>query len=330
MKHTFFVLLCLAALGCMLFVGWQLVQPALNDSREIASNSDYNALQNTLNQEFVKTPEQLLQARRELAAEVFNPSDELFAALLPKFIAGELTRFNLEQEYVVPEDDFYEFVMQQDLLSLAGPTLQPLPEPENYRDTITTATTTGVIRYAVASPADGTVGIYAVGPDSTFSGIVQISDDLRVPYKQIENVEPSSFVGDYGIHIDEGAPDEFNLMLAGTDHGISSLFYTLHQEGMNVTFSLPIITTPQMVASATWVNKAGVTQLHKWRVDYNGDGVVDFLINHTGGMAEEQAIDLLDFIVNTLPLGDENRGFYETNRVFFIESLTDAKSLNQN
>jgi hypothetical protein len=57
--------------------------------------------------------------------------------------------------------------------------------------------------------------------------------------------------------------------------------------------------------------------------------VVDFLISHHDVMSENQAEEIIDFIVNSLPQDDANRGFYETNRTFLIESLTDIRFRNQ-
>jgi|AntRauTorcE11897_2_1112592.scaffolds.fasta_scaffold11416_3 hypothetical protein len=325
MKHVFIILLCLTALGCITFVGWQFAQPALTGSAETTYvNGDI-----VPNLENDKAPEQLLQERRELAKEVFNPSQELLAALLPKFINGELTGFSLEQDYVVPEDDFYEFLMQQDLLALAGPPLVPLTEPVAYRDSKIVSTSSGIIRYAVAASADGPVSVYAVDPDGAFSGILRVNEDLNLPVEQIRNVSPSSFVGDYGIYIDSGAPEKFNVMLKGLSHSIGTLYYDLHQEGAASSFTLPIITTPDMTASATWVTENNSPMFYKWRVDYDGDGVVDFLISHHDVMSENQAEEIIDFIVNSLPQDDTNREFYETNRTFLIESLTDIRFRNQ-
>ena len=74
MKHVFVILLCLTALGCITFVGWQFAQPALTGSAE-TTYVDGDIVPNF---ESVKAPEQLLQERRELAKEVFNPFPEYF------------------------------------------------------------------------------------------------------------------------------------------------------------------------------------------------------------------------------------------------------------
>jgi peptidase E len=84
-----------------------------------------------------------------------------------------------------------------------------------------------------------------------------------------------------------------------------------------------------MTASATWVTENNSPMFYKWRVDYDGDGVVDFLISHHDVMSENQAEEIIDFIVNSLPQDDTNREFYETNRTFLIESLTDIRFRNQ-
>jgi len=326
MKRIFLILISLAALGCMVFVGWRFVQQALTDSVETPGDDRVLNLESI---EKTKAPEQLLQERRELAQEVFNPPQELFAALLPKFIAGELTEFSLEQDYVVSEDDFSKFLMKQDLLALAGPSLVPLPEPVSYRDSQTVSTSSGIIRFAVAASADGPLSVYAVDPVGAFSGILRVNKDLNLPLQQIRNVSPSSFVGDYGLYIDNGAPEEFNMMLKGLSHSLGTLYYDLHQEGSGSSFSLPIITTPDMTASATWFIEDNNALYYKWRVDYDGDGTVDFLISHHEIMSTKQAEEIINFTVNSLPSDDTNREFYKTNRASLIESLTDIRYRNQ-
>jgi hypothetical protein len=292
--------------------------------------------------------EQLMADRRALATVAYdqdpdltpevreaikNPSGELLAVLVAEYLAGNISMEEIETEYAIVDDwleePLFAYIQEQGPLQVAGLGAKPLPEPNLYRTSEAVSTQSEVIRYAIAASKDGPLSVYAIAGDGAFSGVVQINEDMHVPYQQIKNVEPSSFVGDYGLYIDSGAPEEFNIMLAGNAHGVGTLFYTLHQEGKNVSFTLPMITTPEMVASATWVNQADGTELYKWRIDYDGDGEVDFLLSHHDVLPKKEAEAMINFIVKSLPPGDKNIIFYETNREFLIEALMDEELRNR-
>lgn len=284
--------------------------------------------------------EQLLADRRALSQSYYslepdvpadmledlkNPSPELIDAIVADFVAGKLNEVDFEKEFIIiddwPEESLNAYLETQDLFALTGVTRQPLPEPFGYRDTAdsTNQVFNQSFRFELSADTIAPVSIYAVDPGGAFSGILDLNGALRLPYNEVRNVSPSSFINQ-GIQVDRNAAAEFTIMARGTDHGIFLMDYIYYGESETNVSSKQWLTTPDMLASATAVVADNKMELYPWRVDYDGDGKIDFMISHNG-IPESQASDMYDFFVeNGLLVAEWFEG--EDARTTFVELLS--------
>jgi len=324
------------------FVFWsQTVQaPAESLQSNLATESTNPAVE-----EIELSPrEQLLAERRVLAESVINlateptqemidavrnPSIELLDAIVEQFVLGNLVGIDVEEEFAIVDDwieaPLWAYLESQDVFALAGINKNPLPEPTDYR------LTTGVgiekqpssfFRFELSAHRESPVSIYAVDPTGAFSGILELHEEFKLPYSEIKNVGPSSFINQ-GIEVDLNAAPEFTLMMRGTDFGIFPIDYTYYSEGKTTVRQLYILTTPNMLASATVVTTDTKIDMYQWRFDYDGDGTVDFLFSNNGVTADE-ARDIIEFVIDNveLDLTEEEFEMMKSNKEEFIEVLS--------
>lgn len=341
MKQLFTVMTLLTVLGCIAFVSWQLaIKPESDNQQQQAEQEQVVDVQN------ITANEKLLVERRALARIIYkqdqdltpeirrafeNPSDALLDAIVEEYIAGNLSFEQIEEDFAIIDDwldePLIDYLTINNPLQLVGMTLEPLPEPANYFVTTESYREYAdfpVFRTTIDSQQDGLINVYAIDTTGAVTGVAAINEDLIIPVQEIPAVSVSSFAGSRGINVDLNAPDEFTIMLRGTGYGVDMLDYTYSGEGKSYGFYLPILVTPDMLASATWSTKDGKTDLYRWRIDYDGDGKIDFLLSHNE-TSESQAVEMLDFVIATGQDAGTSTAMFEANREFLIKYLTDEK-----
>jgi hypothetical protein len=110
-------------------------------------------------------------------------------------------------------------------------------------------------------------------------------------------------------------------MLKGKAFGIFPLMYSYYEEGETDGKSAQIMTTPDMLASATVVSTDNSIDIYQWRIDYDGDGEVDFLLSHNGA-SPEQAEELVDFVIEAGYVSIDGQDDESTTRADLIAALS--------
>lgn len=243
-------------------------------------------------------------------------------ALLEQYIAGEITIDEIEQEYSISYDTFADFIFKQDWLTLSQYPLVPLAEPSGYRNTkpvYNPDIPTTLSQYQISTDPSYGLHIYAVDATRKFSGIVTLSPELRRSYNMVAGVTPNTWL-DQGISVDAQRQGEFNLMMQSDKFGVYPVQLMYFGEGDTHTESLQFLTTPQMLASATVVTNDNMISIYRWRIDYDGDGVIDFVVSNNG-IDEKQATEMIDFVFENDLLDSEQESAWEENKSQLIKAL---------
>jgi len=324
-----------------IFVGWRLYQEPATET-EVATVTEQDdgatepAVQTESKDEIVAmsaeqseillsepTPEPEMPEQKAALVPNLNPSAELLEELLTKYIAEEITVDAIERTYLIPEDTFFNYIYEQNWLLRSGINTAPLPEPAQYRTTTASGDDTPInlLRYSIMASTQSPLHMYAVDTAGNFSGIVRVNEELAFPYQQVRRVEPYMFAGDSGIKVDVLGTEEFTIMLKGKAFGIFPLMYSYYEEGETDGKSAQIMTTPDMLASATVVSTDNSIDIYQWRIDYDGDGEVDFLLSHNGA-SPEQAEELVDFVIEAGYVSIDGQDDESTTRADLIAALS--------
>ena len=245
--------------------------------------------------------------------------EELFPALFIKLINEEISTEEIEA--LVPGDDFYDFILAEDWLAYANYPVVPLPEPVRYRTSSSDYRSfNNLLRYQVSADEGYNLALYAVDVDQNVSGEVALNSELRRAYSQVKDISRAEWVG-RGIQVDDNPPLEFTIMMKGSRATLAQIEHLYYLEGATEKESTTILSTPNMLASATVVTENNKIDIYKWRVDYDADGQIDFLISHDGS-DKKQAQQIVDFVLEHDLLITEEREMLQTNYDSIVDALT--------
>ena len=269
-------------------------------------------------------PETELLPKEEILVPHLNPPDELLEELLSKYLTEEITVYDIESKYLIPEDIFFDYIYEQNWVERSAINIKSLPEPPGYRSTegpVNEDSSNKLLSYSITADRNSPIYIYAVDSEGNFSGDIQINEELKFPYQQVKQVESENFMNS-GINVNVRREGEFVVMLQGKALDVFPLYYTYYEEGETRIDKFLILTTPDMLASATVISSENRIDMYEWRIDYDGDGKVDFILSHNG-ISSDQATKMADFVIDAGYLATINEEVdEETFRTGLVTALS--------